>query len=41
VMSPDEMTSIFNSRFHDAIGRLLRQVTSVTTKNQEIDIQFN
>ena len=41
VMSPDEMTSILNSRFHDAIGRLLRQVTSVTTKNQEIDIQFN
>src|SRR6266566_915218 len=41
VMSPDEMTSIFNSRFHDAIGRLQRQVTSVTTKNQEIDIQFN
>ncbi len=41
VMSPDEMTSIFNSRFHDAIVRLQRQVTSVTTKNQEIDIQFN
>jgi hypothetical protein len=41
VMSPDELTSILNSHFHDAIVRLGHQVTGVTIKNQEIDIQFS
>lgn len=41
VMSPDELTSILNSHFQDAVGRLQRQVTGLTIMNHEIDIQFS
>ena len=40
VMSPDELTSILNSHFQDAVGRLNRQVASLTIQNQEIVIQL-
>jgi hypothetical protein len=41
IMSPDELTSILNSHFQDAVGRLNRQVSSLTINSQEIDIQFS
>lgn len=41
VMSPDEMTTLLNGHLRDAFSRLGRQATSVTLKNQEIDIQLS
>ena len=38
VMSPDEMTTLLNGHLRDAFANLHRQVTSVTLKNQEIDV---
>jgi len=38
VMSADEMTTLLNGHLHDAFARLHRQVTSVTLKNQEVDV---
>jgi hypothetical protein len=40
VMSSDEMTSLLNTHLADAIARLHRQVTSITLKSQEVDIQL-
>lgn len=41
VMSPDEMTTLLNGHLHDAFARLHRQVTSITLKNQEVDVQLS
>jgi len=41
VMSSDEMTTLLNGHIHDAFARLHRQVTSLTLKSQEIDIQLS
>jgi hypothetical protein len=41
VMSSDEMTTLLNGHLHDAFARLHREVTSVTLKNQEIDVQLS
>jgi hypothetical protein len=41
VMSPDEMTTLLNAHLHDAFAHLQRQVTGVTLKNREIDIQLS
>jgi hypothetical protein len=38
VMSPDEMTTLLNGHLHDAFANLHRQVTSITLKNQEVDV---
>ena len=38
VMSSDEMTTLLNGHLHDALANLHRQVTSITLKNQEIDV---
>jgi hypothetical protein len=38
VMSPDEMTTLLNGHLHDAFARLHREVTSITLKNQEVDV---
>lgn len=40
VMSPDELTSILNSHFQDAVRQLNRQVSNLSINNQEIVIQF-
>lgn len=41
VMSSDEMTTLLNGHLHDAFTNLRRQATSLTIKNQEIDIQLS
>jgi hypothetical protein len=41
VMSPDEMTTLLNGHISDALANLHRQVTSITLKNQEVDIQLS
>ncbi len=41
VMSPDEMTTLLNGHISDAFAHLHRQVTSITLKNQEVDIQLS
>jgi hypothetical protein len=41
VMSSDEMTALLNGHIHDAFANLHRQVTSITLKNQEVDIQLS
>ena len=38
VMSSDEMTTLLNGHLHDAFANLHRQVTSITLKNQEVDV---
>ena len=41
VMSPNEMTTLLNGHLNDALARLHREVTSITLKNQEIDVQLS
>ena len=41
VMSSDEMTTLLNGHLHDAFARLHREVTNVTLKNKEIDVQLS
>ncbi len=40
VMSPDELTATLNAHLHDAVTKLNRNVTGVTLKNHEIDIEL-
>jgi hypothetical protein len=40
VMSPDELTATLNAHLHDAVTKLNRNVTRVTLKNREIDIEL-
>jgi hypothetical protein len=41
IMSSDEMTTLLNAHLQDAVTRLGRQITNVTLKNQELDIQLS
>jgi hypothetical protein len=40
VMSPDELRATLNAHLHDAVTKLNRNVTGVTLKNHEIDIEL-
>lgn len=40
LMSPDELTATLNAHLHDAVTKLNRNVTGVTLKNHEIDIEL-
>jgi hypothetical protein len=40
IMSPDELTATLNAHLHDAVTKLNHNVTGVTLKNHEIDIQL-
>jgi hypothetical protein len=40
IMSPDELTATLNAHLHDAVTKLNRNVTRVTLKNHEIDIEL-
>ena len=41
IMSSDELTTLLNAHLQDAVARLQRQVTNVTLKKQELDIQLS
>ena len=40
IMSPDELKATLNAHLHDAVTKLNRNVTGVTLKNHEIDIEL-
>lgn len=40
IFSPDELTSTLNAHFQQILSRTLRQVTGVTIKNGEVDVQL-
>ncbi len=40
ILSADDMTSLLNAQLQDAVTRLHRQITGITLKGQEMDIQL-
>ncbi len=40
ILSADDMTSLLNAQLQNAVTRLGRQVTGITLKDQEADIQL-